>query len=492
MAVPKLANFIDELSEVSNWYTFCVFLRVPTVELETISRNYGSEGVMRCLIEAYKILDSLDKLPSWTHIVDFLTKMKNISLAKKIDSRYVKAAEQTSTTSEQSISNAKLKRRSNSTPPLTSSSPIHSPQDRSCSPAKKNFEVPKKLAKDFTKMDEKFTSLTLEVKRSLERKIQEKKVSLQDVQFFLEEHYKIEPLEGDDISVNQIFSRLRQHYCVLQYRILTFLAETFLKDDEELEQLVNKYELTVKKFKNSVTLKNLMNLIVKKRNLPDKHKIVRLKVREFWEDITLEKFENMVNKVLQTLYAYTSKIRVATGCISLSWVIPNIDTTNLIAPLSLEFVKIIGVVSLHVGENVIYDIPGEAGCEVLEAAMLQAVELKNTEAVELLLSVGCDPEAITFNGENSVTNIVNIRESYETAGKVEQVCIFGHHRGIDACTTDLDDHPFSKKVYFNILHENDLLKQKMKQKGKSKFIANYANMKLVMPLVYFMDMHLGV
>ena len=80
---------------------------------------------------------------------------------------------------------------------------------------------------------------------------------------------------------------------------------------------------------------------------------------------------------------------VEEGCICIRWVIPDIDTSNLISPQPLDFLKIIGVVYLHIGDEVVYSFLKD-GCDTLEAAMLQAVELKNTQAIELLQAVGSD------------------------------------------------------------------------------------------------------
>ena len=83
----------------------------------------------------------------------------------------------------------------------------------------------------------------------------------------------------------------------------------------------------------------------------------------------------------------------------------------------------------------VYDSTGEVpGCEVLEAAMLQAIELKNTRAIELLLAVGCSPEVATYNGDHAVTNVVNIRERSVddgSRGGVDHMCVLGHNEHIE-------------------------------------------------------------
>ena len=67
--------------------------------------------------------------------------------------------------------------------------------------------------------------------------------------------------------------------------------------------------------------------------------------------------------------------------------------------------------------------------------MLQAIELKNTRAIELLLAVGCSPEVAAYNGNHAVTNVVNIRERSvddSSGGGVDHVCVLGHNEHIEA------------------------------------------------------------
>ena len=86
---------------------------------------------------------------------------------------------------------------------------------------------------------------------------------------------------------------------------------------------------------------------------------------------------------------------VTEGCICISWVVPDTFTAKSITMQSLEFIELIGIISLHIGDEEVYNIPGD-GCEVLEAAMIQAIKLENKEAIEVLLSFGnCNLNIVT-------------------------------------------------------------------------------------------------
>ena len=91
---PTITEFAGELVRESKWYELGVFLGLPTYELDTISREYSREGVMRCLIEMYKRMEERGKLPSWEKISAALRTMNNNRLAQNITSRYIRSSQQ--------------------------------------------------------------------------------------------------------------------------------------------------------------------------------------------------------------------------------------------------------------------------------------------------------------------------------------------------------------------------------------------------------------
>ena len=230
-------------------------------------------------------------------------------------------------------------------------------------------------------------------------------------------------------TFDAVFQRLNEHCSILNIRVLVFLVSNLLETNEVLRKQLANFKEAVNNFNSSVKMIQLADLIKEEQAIIGEQKIVKLKVREFWSHFTMTQFEILANDILHTLYDIMSQIRVAKGCICISWVIPDINTTKLVPYHSLELFRIIGVISLHIGDDVIYNNQGE-GCETIEAAMLQAIELKKTQAIELLLAMGCNPEVATYNGDNAVTTIVNIRESKKSS--VDHVCIIGHNEHVEA------------------------------------------------------------
>ena len=314
--------------------------------------------------------------------------------------------------------------------------------------------VSKEVTKAFREISDKFATLVLQLRQALCRK----EITIADIQAVILEQFELEPLKGSNVTFEKVFSRLHHYYCVLHYHILDYLARTFLGDDLELLRTIEEYDADVKKFMESTPLKALMCTITENQNATEESLIVKLKVREFWGSVTLKKFQKFASDILETLYKCVSQIRVGKGCICISWVIPKGKSFKPIMPQSLEFIRVIGVVSLHVGENVIYDMPSE-GCEVMEAAMLQAVELKNTRAVELLLAVGCNPEVITYKPNISVkiTAELCIEKEPIDDHTAQYVCVF-------------EDNPeeatVKEKMQVNLFQENEVLREELEAESE--------------------------
>ena len=112
---PTITEFASVLAEETGWYIFGTFMGVPANELDNIGLNYRTEGVMRCLIEMYKCIESRELPLSWEHIVESLRKMNNYSLADRIHSKYILSSLRLSPMSDQG-SNVVISPNTDSTP----------------------------------------------------------------------------------------------------------------------------------------------------------------------------------------------------------------------------------------------------------------------------------------------------------------------------------------------------------------------------------------
>ena len=395
-----ITEFAKVLSEETDWYTFGTFMSVPTSELDNISRNYRTESVMRCLIEMYKCIESSELPLSWEHIVESLRNMKKNSLADRIQSKYILSSLRPSPMSEHD-SSVVISPISDSTPRNGEqySTQVRNEDDVGIVGAVR-AEAIGVIARDFISLSEEFTSLTAKIMIAFKQA----SVDIDHLQHLIEGQCGLEPLPEEKATIDAVYRRVCQHCCLLNFRILPFLVKNLLKRHQSLQKEIADYAKSVDRFKSSAKMIELVDLIKAKQTVPDKHKAVEFKVREFWGKFTIKQFQKVMNEILKTLYELASQISVGKGCICVSWVIPNIDTTKLITLHSMEFLNTIGVVSLHVGDMLVYDVPGE-GPNTLETAMLQAVCLKNRKAIELLLSVGADPQLLTTSEDDNIRNI---------------------------------------------------------------------------------------
>ena len=393
---PTITDFTKILSEETRWYTFGTFMGIPHNELDEIGSSYRTEGVMRCLIEIYKCIETRGLPMSWELIAESLSNMKNYSLAKRIQSDYNLLPFQVSVTPGQKSSSAMksasshdIKRR-------------HSSRDDG-SVAGDLEKVTAKVAKDF-KTSERFSVLATEVKSAFKQA----NVDVERMQDLIVE--RSDPLKSPPPRMTKfedIWWYLRQHYSILNFDILAFLTKNLLGDQNpNLQKQIKDYSRKVKNFKSSVKMSHLATLIksteeeeeepITEQTTSSESKVVKLKLREFWSDFEIEKFELVMKDTLKTVYDVASQISVKNGCICVSWVIPNIDTAKLFSlePLDPELLRTIGVLSLQIGNEAVCILP-EYGCDTLEAAMIQAVELKNIRVILLLQAMGCDLELVT-------------------------------------------------------------------------------------------------
>ena len=379
---PTIAGFTEALSEVTCWYTFGIFMDVPSNQLDEIGRSYKAEGVMRCLIEMYKCIEQRGLPMSWELIAKSLSKMKNYSLAEKVQSDH-------------------------DLPPFQAS--MHETSSQK-SVAGELEKVTAEVAKDFKMLSENFSVLASEVKSAFKQV----NVDIERMQDLIVEEYgplkspflmqdpnveEYGPLKSPPPRVTKfedIWENVRQHYSILNFNILAFLTRALLGDQNpKLQKRIEDYSREVEKFKSSVKMSHLAKLITSEQITSSESKVVKLKLREFWSDFVIKKFEEVMEETLKTVYEVASQISVEKGCICVSWVIPDIDTAQLFSlePLNAELLRIIGVLSLQIGDEAVCILP-EYGCDTLEAAMIQAVDLKNIRAISLLQAMGCDPELI--------------------------------------------------------------------------------------------------
>jgi len=184
----------------------------------------------------------------------------------------------------------------------------------------------------------RFANLVLDIKFALKQNL----VSLSDMQFLLQEHCELEPLSTEAPTLECFFSRMRQHYCFLNYWCLECLVDRFLCNNKPLQQKFQAYSKRLENFKMSVELKFLMKFIEEKRDLYGGHNVVEMKLHSFWGEITLKRFERCTKVVYEETYQHLVHISVTKGCLCASWIIPKLIPVK---PRSHDFMRILGIIS---------------------------------------------------------------------------------------------------------------------------------------------------
>ena len=422
---PTADEFVKVLKPFgTHWFDIGVYLGASTEKLKEIRKVYTSDGVVTCLAELHDCLAQTGKL-TWENIATVLRELDNHTLADSIHSNYILPAIRR-TSSNETTSPPKKKRKTCTTVqhvPVAPSPTIDSQV------VMKRHDLIDEVGEEFQSLSERLDILISKIWLCFESATN---INIPIMQGLIERQCGLPPLPENEATVGAVFSRFQKQFSILKFRPLMFIVDTFLSNEEALKTDLGNLKSAVDSFKKSAKMVDLVSL---NQHIGDDQSKVKLKLRNFWHDFTMKQFEVIMEKILDKLYELLSHITVDEGCICVSWNIPpSVDYTKLLPKLSLEFLQIIGVISLHIGDDVIYNV-GEEGCQTLEAAMLQAIELKNTRAIELLLAVGCSPEVGTYNGDHAVTNVVNIRERSVDDGRgggMNHVCVLGHNEHIEA------------------------------------------------------------
>ncbi len=322
-------------------------------------------GFQRCLIELFNSLEFLNKVPSWEYLSQAVRKSNNVPLANEIYTNYVlKPQKPLSLSSEGSSKGMSVSDKENS---------IDVP----------SVDVPETITQEYEQLTERFSVLSADIIVA----VKTSNVDVHRLQQVLLHHYKITPLPPADATIDKIFLQLQPHYCLLNYRALRFLTKEFLNENTYFEDRLSEYQSRVNAFKSSTGMGQLMELFKERQStLPSGCKKIKLEVSEFWSGVTLKSFVAVIKKIMLIVYKCGSQMEMIGGCIAISWIVPNELVSKADIPIEDGVFQIIGILSVHIDDEEIYDYQGE-GCETIEAAMLQAIELKNTRAIELLLIV---------------------------------------------------------------------------------------------------------
>ena len=172
------------------------------------------------------------------------------------------------------------------------------------------LDVPCEITKDFLILKKKLTNLIITLKTSLVNSA----VDIGNLQLAIKSMCGLKPLVDMEATFEAIFFRLEGECTIIDYVILVFIIETFLPNDTSLCNLVKEFNEGVNQFMSSAKMMHLVDLVRKRQENSNKSRLVRLKVREFWNRFTIQlQFENVLQNLFKTLYDHLSCISVVKG-----------------------------------------------------------------------------------------------------------------------------------------------------------------------------------
>ena len=356
-----------------------VHLGVPKEELNKIDQQFSSHGVERCKAELFDLWLRRNLSARWDDVASALEQLNEVALASELR--------------ELEISDSALDLSTGTTRPASSATlpPLLDDGEQEAVRVK----VSKSTVRQFTKLESKFASLVCNVKTTTENK----KVLPGKLHNFLEVRLNQDIEFCPSTTISDLFKCIAPYYCFLNTTLLENIIDEFL--GEPLQQQLDEYEGLLEEFTSSTKISLLKEIDFK----ATRHKgmpLVVLKLAGRYLDVTIKRFQELVECIFGKKSSALSNIQVEDGCICITWstresAVPSLTT---LANEKIQFMKHVGILRLTVGEITIFKQPGteeewEEENSSLEVHLVQSVTSCCTEAVEFLLQSGADPNLVT-------------------------------------------------------------------------------------------------
>ena len=84
-----VAELLEELKEVDDWYMMGAYLNVPVRELKKIKATHTQDGVERCKLEMLQYWLDTNMTASWKNIARALEQLNMLTLAGRLKLKYL-------------------------------------------------------------------------------------------------------------------------------------------------------------------------------------------------------------------------------------------------------------------------------------------------------------------------------------------------------------------------------------------------------------------
>ena len=243
-----------------------------------------------------------------------------------------------------------------------------------------------------SELHQSFALLLFEYQKAMKTLVKSKQVALSDLvdRIKAERAYSFEDLDYIN-DINHFFSITSQHYHFLDTHLLIVLAQQFLNPSEILEKLLAHID-KIKQFKKQAEIQSLRQTLqpftLKKSS---NEAPVTIRVQNAWEHNEIW----LVETLLQTLFHLKNNeipkwFRVIPGSLTIVLLVPHHKLLLLTekSKKHLQFLRLIGVFTLQVGEEYILQ-DEENETYSFTQALIEATESVNYQAVQFLVQEVC-------------------------------------------------------------------------------------------------------
>ena len=350
-----LLKFLEETADITDWYMLGLYMGVLPKDLAHIEKQSSGHGSARCRAEMFGVWMKRTPNASWELIAAALVKLGETVLAEKVRTRCA--------------------------------APMPSPLASSTV----RVVLDKSLVVRLSTLEREFAFLVTNLKMSLKKT----KVSVKELESFLDIRLDLDGELSQVASIDNLLQQIRPHFCLFNTVILKDIIEKFI--GKPLKQQLEEYESKLEEFTKSAEISLLKEVEFLNQSHSENMPQVIFKLTGFWPSVTIKRFQRFVDHVFEANSSALTHIRVKQGCICVTWYARKSAIPSLVAQAQEKvlFMRHVGVLSLSVGGTVILEQEEEE--TDLSSALIQAITADCTEAVEVLLFLGADPNCTSRN-----------------------------------------------------------------------------------------------
>ena len=370
-----VTSFLVKLRLVTDWYMLGVYLELPPHELDKIRHLFHCDGIERCKVALFELWTRTKPKCSWKELSGALEKCGNVALSVKILEQHasvvgVECDGRVGTDSEK-------------------------PQNADdCV----TLELQKTQVKTFCKLEREFAGIASDLESVLEGK----KVSLKKFQRFLEERLNEKGAYQKATTIDELLCMVSPHYSFFNTSLLEDIIEEFI--GQPLKQRLEDFEEGLEKF-TQTTKMNILTMIEVQHpaaNITALPKVV-LKLNGRWLNVTIQRFQELVQHIFGKQACSLSHIHVEDGCICATWCTYTSAIPFLIsaAKQKVGFMMYVGVLRLNIGNTTVFEQKSSQLRESLSEDLMRTVSEGCVEATDFLVSL--DPNYREANDHTLLT-----------------------------------------------------------------------------------------